>query len=101
MADRHLSDLSPEFLDQLLAGVEAPAPAVDARGTAPLLAAAARVDDAAVVPHGLKPAVVVCVGGSGLQVGLNLRRNLDRFVQEAGYSVAARQRAESVALLGV
>ena len=67
---------------------------------------AARFDDTPLAPRGIDqpsliPAVIVCVGGTGIEVGEALRKLRSKFVVDQGNTVAARQQADSVVLIGV
>src|SRR5690242_13321868 len=48
-----------------------------------------------------QPAIVVCIGGTGLDVGIELRRLKQQFLSDNDFSVAAKEQADSVKLVGV
>jgi hypothetical protein len=57
------------------------------------------IDAAAQVP--LQPAIVICIGGTGIDVGNELRRLKTQFVSDHGGLLAAKQQADAVVLIGI
>ena len=95
------SDLSTAAIERWLASGDADPVAAKAAGVDDRPAAVPGPDDDATIPLTFKPAIVLGVGGTGIEVAHGVLHLRDRFVAEAGHSLAARQRADTIFVFGV
>ena len=90
-------DLSDEGIERLLAGDGQAAEALHAADLLEAPTPLARPDDAAVVPLTFKPAIIVLIGGTAIEVGHELLRRRAQFIVEAGDTPAVRQQNGAIA----